>query len=127
MEDVDISNAIIGYITANNIESIVVGASTRNAIMRSYIPYPMPQISIPALSLFERSTSFPSCRKFRNPDVPTCLLKSAPEFCAVYVISKGKPMTIRSAKSPSNNALPPRQTMIPASPRQIPDQEDPVR
>jgi len=35
LEDVDVSKAIIDYIAANNIQSIVVGASTRNAIMRS--------------------------------------------------------------------------------------------
>ena len=40
------------------------------------------------------------CRKFRNADVPSTLLKSAPAFCAVYVISKGKVQIARQASQP---------------------------
>ncbi|KAJ8467083.1 hypothetical protein OPV22_029635 [Ensete ventricosum] len=72
LEDNDVSKAIIDYINANYIQNIVVGASSRNALTK----------------------------KFRNPDVPTNIGKLAPEFCAVYVISKGKPVTVRTAKGP---------------------------
>ncbi|RWW18896.1 hypothetical protein GW17_00017088 [Ensete ventricosum] len=59
----------------------------------------------------------PPCRKFMNPDVPTCLIKGAPEFCGVYVIYKGKPLTIRTAKVPAPaNTSPPKQQMTLDSP-----------
>ncbi|CAL9080754.1 unnamed protein product [Musa textilis] len=88
LEDFDVSKAIIDYITSNNIQNVVVGASSRNAL-----------------------------RKFMNPDVPTCLTKGAPEFCGVYVIYKGKPLTIRTAKVPAPaNTFPPKQQMALDSP-----------
>ncbi|KAL6285432.1 hypothetical protein ACE6H2_009822 [Prunus campanulata] len=49
--------------------------------------------------------------KFRRTDVATSLLKSVPETCAVYVISKGKIQTSRSAtgpQTPKSNAATPR-------------------
>ncbi|WCJ39474.1 protein kinase family protein [Euphorbia peplus] len=73
MHDIDVSNALIDYIVHNNIANIVVGASQRNAITR----------------------------KFKHPDIPTTLLKSAPETCAVYSISKGKVQTFRLASRPN--------------------------
>ncbi|XP_073110864.1 U-box domain-containing protein 52 isoform X1 [Elaeis guineensis] len=101
LEDVDVSKAIIEYISANHIQNIVVGASNRNALMR----------------------------RFRNPDVPSNLTKAVPEFCAVHVICKGKPITVRAAKGSSPaNAAPPRQP--PARHRlshQATDAEDSVR
>uniref|UniRef100_F6HXZ9 Protein kinase domain-containing protein n=1 Tax=Vitis vinifera TaxID=29760 RepID=F6HXZ9_VITVI len=69
LHDLDIASALVDYISNNSIGNIVVGASNRNRWHR----------------------------KFRNPDVPTCLAKSAPESCAVYVISKGKIQSVRSA------------------------------
>ncbi|XP_020088900.1 U-box domain-containing protein 35-like isoform X1 [Ananas comosus] len=95
LEDVDISKALADYITTHHIHNIVVGASNRNALTR----------------------------KFRNPDVPTCLMKSAPEYCAVYVIYKGKAITVRAAKGPAPaNGIPPRQFPVPESPHRLPDQ-----
>ncbi|XP_048443153.1 U-box domain-containing protein 35-like [Pyrus x bretschneideri] len=65
LHDIDVPSALIHYIVSNSICNIVVGASSRNAITR----------------------------KFKNSDVPTCLLKSVPETCVVYVISKGRIQT----------------------------------
>lgn len=49
-------------------------------------------------------------RKFKGPDVPTSIIKTAPEFCSVYVISKGKIISARAALRPvANTATPPRQ------------------
>ncbi|KAJ4836836.1 hypothetical protein Tsubulata_018464 [Turnera subulata] len=67
---VDIATALAEYITNNSIDSIVIGASNRN--------------------LFTR--------KFKNADVPSGLLRLAPETCAVYVISKGKVLNNRPSK-----------------------------
>ncbi|PKA63650.1 U-box domain-containing protein 52 [Apostasia shenzhenica] len=100
LEGADISKAIIDYINANHIQNIVCGTSNRSLIMK----------------------------KFRNPDVSTCLIKSAPDHCAVYAISKGKPTTVRSGKNASPaSATPPRQFGFPAIPSLLPDQEDLVR
>ncbi|XP_043721239.1 U-box domain-containing protein 35-like [Telopea speciosissima] len=85
LDEYDVSKAIIDYLNVQCIHNIVVGASTRNAITR----------------------------KFRNPYVGTCLIKSAPDFCTVYIISKGKVTSIRSASRP-----PPLNVMNSASPMQ---------
>lgn len=91
LEDNDISKALIEFITSNAISNIVVGASNRNAITR----------------------------KFRNPDVPTCLMKSAPDFCTIYVIAKGKVVTMKTANRPAP-AAPPRQLHSAGLPPQFP-------
>lgn len=91
LDDVDVSRAIVDYITRNRIKNIIVGASTKNALTR----------------------------KFRNYDVSTSITKSAPDFCSVYVISKGKVVSVRSAQRPVvNTAVPPK---LP-SPRGLPPQ-----
>ncbi|GAB4850532.1 hypothetical protein Ancab_029842 [Ancistrocladus abbreviatus] len=79
LHDLDVATALIEYINTNFIGTIVIGASNRNAITR----------------------------KFRQADVPTCLAKSAPEFCAIYVIAKGKVQSARSANRPATAAASP--------------------
>ncbi|GLU14300.1 hypothetical protein SLE2022_308770 [Rubroshorea leprosula] len=69
LHDIDIASAIVDYSIHNSIDNIVVGASSHNSFIR----------------------------KFRNADVPASLLKSAPESCAVYVVSKGKVQSSRPA------------------------------
>ncbi|XP_022715184.1 U-box domain-containing protein 52-like [Durio zibethinus] len=69
LHDIDVPSALVDYINDNNIGNIVVGASRRNVLTR----------------------------KLRNPNVPTSLLKLAPESCTVYVISKGKVQISRLA------------------------------
>ncbi|KAJ3671141.1 hypothetical protein LUZ60_008567 [Juncus effusus] len=82
LEDTDIAKALINFINTKNIENIVLGAS--------------------------RSSFFKSL-KLKTPDVPTRVMNSAPEFCAVYVISKAKLHTVRSAKNVAPaSANPPR-------------------
>lgn len=39
--------------------------------------------------------------KFKAPDVATSVSRGAPEFCNVYIISKGKIQSLRSATSSS--------------------------
>ncbi|KAH7565525.1 hypothetical protein JRO89_XS09G0222800 [Xanthoceras sorbifolium] len=73
LHDIDIPSALICYALSNCIGNIVVGASTRNTFMR----------------------------KFRNSDVPSTVLKAAPENCSVYVIaSKGKVQSSKIASQP---------------------------
>uniref|UniRef100_A0A803NY72 RING-type E3 ubiquitin transferase n=1 Tax=Cannabis sativa TaxID=3483 RepID=A0A803NY72_CANSA len=78
LHDIDVPSTIVDYIVKNDITNVVVGASNHNALIR----------------------------KFKEADVPTSLLKTAPQFCSVYVISKGKPTSVRAAtqtKTPKNN------------------------
>ncbi|XP_065850876.1 U-box domain-containing protein 52 isoform X2 [Euphorbia lathyris] len=81
IDDTDTIKALLDFISKNVIGSIVVGASTRNALTR----------------------------KFKNPDVPSSLIKSAPDFCSIYVISKGKIVSVRTAQRPAAApSLPPK-------------------
>ncbi|XP_023000000.1 U-box domain-containing protein 51-like isoform X1 [Cucurbita maxima] len=70
IHDIDVPSALIHYINKHSISNIVVGASSRNAFTRT----------------------------FKHPDVSTCLLKSTPESCSVYVISRGKVHTKKLRK-----------------------------
>ncbi|KAL0905937.1 hypothetical protein M5K25_024390 [Dendrobium thyrsiflorum] len=98
LEGADISKAIVDYINANSIQNIVVGASNRSIM-----------------------------KKLRSFDVPSSLMKSAPDFCAVYVLSKGKTTSIRAARNSTPSVIPPRQLSITASSVSLPDQEDSIR
>uniref|UniRef100_A0A0E0JKF4 RING-type E3 ubiquitin transferase n=1 Tax=Oryza punctata TaxID=4537 RepID=A0A0E0JKF4_ORYPU len=70
LEEADVSKAIIEFITANKIQSIALGASNRNAFTK----------------------------KFKNADVPSSLMKGAPDYCNIYVVAKGKSVNVRLAK-----------------------------
>ncbi|KAJ8632909.1 hypothetical protein MRB53_026245 [Persea americana] len=72
LEDSDIAKALVDFVANNGITNLVVGTSSRNAITK----------------------------KFRNHDVPSSVVKSAPDFCTVFVIAKNKVMTVRSASRP---------------------------
>ncbi|XVE70882.1 hypothetical protein DITRI_Ditri10aG0105900 [Diplodiscus trichospermus] len=98
LEDADVSKALLEYISKNLINNIVLGAATRNGLS-SYLSY----------------------RKFKN-DIPTNVTKTAPEFCSVYVISKGKLLTVRKAqRTISNTATPPKAPS--GMPPQIPQNQ----
>ncbi|XP_019054017.1 PREDICTED: U-box domain-containing protein 35-like [Nelumbo nucifera] len=77
IEDSDVAKALIEYVTNYSIENLVVGASSRNSFLR-----------------------------FRSADVPTSVSKGAPDFCTVYVISKGKISSVRSASRPAPTISP---------------------
>ncbi|KAM7255687.1 hypothetical protein ACFE04_008585 [Oxalis oulophora] len=85
LHDIDIPGALIDYANNNEIGNIVVGAASRS----------------------------PFSWRFRSSDVPSNLLKDAPETCSVFVISsKGKVQSSKAANRPrtpkaSNNM--PRQ------------------
>ncbi|KAK2644937.1 hypothetical protein Ddye_020132 [Dipteronia dyeriana] len=99
LDDNDIPKALLDYIGKNLLNNIVIGASTRNAF----------------------------ARKFKAYDVPATVMKSAPEFCSVYVISKGKIASVRTAQRPAaNTATPPRQPPagIPQLPSDLGEHDD---
>nr|CAB3473366.1 unnamed protein product [Digitaria exilis] len=74
--EADVSKAILGYITANKIQSIALGGACRNAFTK----------------------------KFKNADVPSTLMKCAPDYCNIYVVAKGKSVNVRLAKCGVPNA-----------------------
>lgn len=71
VEEDDVALAIVKQISHLSVSTLVIGASSRNAITR----------------------------RLKGVDVPTSVAKSVPNFCTVYVISKGKLTSIHSATS----------------------------
>ncbi|KAK1416586.1 hypothetical protein QVD17_32377 [Tagetes erecta] len=71
LEDTNIAKALTEYASQAAIEILVLGASSRHGFIR-----------------------------FRTSDVPSHVMKLVPDFCTVYVISKGK---ISSAKKSSKS------------------------
>ncbi|CAH8388962.1 unnamed protein product [Eruca vesicaria subsp. sativa] len=88
LHDIDIASAIVDYITNNSIANIVIGASARNTFLK----------------------------KFKSTDVPTTLLKTTPDTCGVFIVSKDKLLTSRSASRPHtpqhNPQTPSKQPLI---------------
>ncbi|KAL9661825.1 hypothetical protein QQ045_026653 [Rhodiola kirilowii] len=68
LEDPDIAKAIAEYVGLAAIEHLVVGASSRYGLFR-----------------------------FKEKDTPGAISRATPDFCNVYVISKGKVQSTRSA------------------------------
>ncbi|KAK4410489.1 U-box domain-containing protein 51 [Sesamum angolense] len=66
----DVATALCEFISANCINTIVLGASSRGAIARA----------------------------FKNTDIPTSVGRYAPDFCSVFCVSKGKALKIKCAK-----------------------------
>lgn len=65
----DVANTLSEYINRIHILNMVLGASSRGAIARA----------------------------FKNADVPSSLVKYAPDFCNVYSVSKGKVQKLKSS------------------------------
>ncbi|XVF48102.1 hypothetical protein PTKIN_Ptkin03bG0164600 [Pterospermum kingtungense] len=72
LEETDVAKALVEYVTQAAIEVLVVGAPTKTGFLR-----------------------------FKTTDIPGMVSKSAPDFCTVYVISKSKISSMRSASRPA--------------------------
>ncbi|KAK8470562.1 hypothetical protein PHAVU_004G177800 [Phaseolus vulgaris] len=88
LEDVDIAKALGESIVMNSIELLVLGAPSRGGLVR----------------------------RFRTTDIPSTVSKAAPPFCTVYIISKGKISSVKTATAPlapkpaaARNPLQPQQ------------------
>ncbi|XP_016458575.1 U-box domain-containing protein 35-like isoform X1 [Nicotiana tabacum] len=81
LEDNEVSKGLLDYINGHCVTNIVLGASSRSALGR----------------------------KYWTPDVPTIINKAAPEFCTVYVVSKGRQQSVRPAAKPLTSSAPARQ------------------
>ncbi|CAL5204875.1 unnamed protein product [Lathyrus oleraceus] len=87
----DVVKGLLDFANRNGIYSIVVGASTKNHM--------------------------PSIKKFKaNTDIPTTMIKLAPDYCSVYIISKLKIVSARSAvRSMGNQIIPTKVLPVQAS------------
>ncbi|KAH0898174.1 hypothetical protein HID58_047742 [Brassica napus] len=99
LEDIDKVRAITEYVSSSAIENLVVGAASRNGFMRRF-----------------------------KTDLPTTVSKQAPDFCNVYVISKGKIASVRNASRPapykSSKQLSEFDNQHPTTPEQAPKHHD---
>ncbi|XP_047313739.1 U-box domain-containing protein 35-like [Impatiens glandulifera] len=82
IEDIDIAKALCEYVKQNFIGMLVMGAPSKNSFV-----------------------SCPFDDRFKS-DIPTVVSKTAPEFCTVYIISKAKVASVRSATVPVPNPPP---------------------
>ncbi|XP_057739406.1 U-box domain-containing protein 35-like [Arachis stenosperma] len=73
IEDVDVAKAIVEYATQAGIEHLVLGSSSKTGLLK----------------------------RFKVSDIPGSVTKGAPDFCTVYVVSKGKIQSMRSASRPA--------------------------
>ncbi|KAK4422206.1 U-box domain-containing protein 52 [Sesamum alatum] len=89
LEGTDVHSTLLDYINTHHISNIVLGASSRS----------------------------PITRMFWTHDVPTMVNKAAPDFCSVYVISKGKTQSVRPAAQPAATSTHPRLSSPLGSPR----------
>ncbi|KAK7358469.1 hypothetical protein VNO77_00397 [Canavalia gladiata] len=97
LEDMDVPKALIEGISSYSIELLVLGAPSRSGLVR----------------------------KFRTSDVPNVVSKGAPPFCTVYIISKGKISSVRTATAPLTVKPTPRNNAIqPQQPVQSPEKMD---
>ncbi|OIV93978.1 hypothetical protein TanjilG_05681 [Lupinus angustifolius] len=96
LEDTDVTKALIESVTTYSIELLVLGAPSKSGLVR----------------------------RFRTTDIPNLVSKGAPPFCTVYIISKGKISTVKSATAPlttkatiRNNASQPQYQLAPSPER----------
>ncbi|KAM0933717.1 putative protein kinase RLK-Pelle-RLCK-IXb family [Dioscorea sansibarensis] len=88
LEDTDVAKAIAEFVAHHAIEKLVIGATSRSGFVR-----------------------------FKSTDLPANISKSVPDFCSVYVISKGKLSSTRNAIRPAPNIA---SRVAPAPPAQRP-------
>ncbi|KAK5814180.1 U-box domain-containing protein 35-like isoform X1 [Gossypium arboreum] len=84
LEETDVAKALIEYVSQAGIEILVVGASTKTGFLS----------------------------RFKATDIPAMVSKNAPDFCSVYVISKSKISSMRSASRPAPAISPLRNHLL---------------
>ncbi|KAL1547912.1 non-specific serine/threonine protein kinase [Salvia divinorum] len=72
LDDSDVAKALCEYIKNNSIETLVIGSSPKNGFVR-----------------------------FKTVDIPGNVTKMVPDYCTVYIISKGKVTSCRSPSIPT--------------------------
>ncbi|KAM7265387.1 hypothetical protein ACFE04_003070 [Oxalis oulophora] len=72
IEDTDVAKGLIEFVSQAAIDTLIIGATTKAGFLR-----------------------------FKTTDIPGSVSKGAPDFCSVYVISKGKIQSMRAASRPA--------------------------
>ncbi|XP_074581027.1 U-box domain-containing protein 52-like [Curcuma longa] len=88
VKDTDVTKAIVDFVSNCVVEKLVVGASPKGGFVRA----------------------------FRGTDLSTAIYKGVPDFCTVYIISKGKIFSLRNASRPPPTIPPPIRSQIQAQP-----------
>ncbi|CAL9164409.1 unnamed protein product, partial [Musa hybrid cultivar] len=91
LEDTDLAKAIVDFVSHAGVEKLIVGASKGGFV-----------------------------RSFRYTDVSTNICKSVPDFCTVYIISKGKISSMRNAVR-SAPVVTPLRSQILKQPSSVPE------
>ncbi|TKY74889.1 U-box domain-containing protein 35 [Spatholobus suberectus] len=90
IDDSDVMRGLLEFANRNVVHSIVVGASAKNPLS--------------SLKMF---------KAYQYQDIPTAMVKSAPDYCSVYIISKLKIVSVRSAaRSIAKSFIPPKQLPV---------------
>ncbi|KAI4316194.1 hypothetical protein L6164_024197 [Bauhinia variegata] len=89
LEDIDVCKALIEYSSQSAIEHLVLGSSPKTGLLR----------------------------RFKVADIPGTVAKGAPDFTTVYVVSKGKIQSMRSASRPAPAISPLRSQLNQANTR----------
>lgn len=117
LDDTDVARAVIEYVARTGVEVLIVGASSRGGLLRYDSLHCF--IGICRYVCYELDLEvciFLHCR-FKAKDIPGSMLKGAPDFCTVHIISKtGKISSTRAASRSAPFVHPLRhQLMQPAS------------
>ncbi|KAJ7966029.1 Protein kinase domain [Quillaja saponaria] len=91
LEDADVAKALIEYVSLTAIEHLVLGSTTKSGLLR----------------------------RFKLADIPATVAKGAPDFCNVYVITKEKIQTMRSASRPAPSFSPLRNQLLKQASRRV--------
>ncbi|XP_054799257.1 U-box domain-containing protein 34-like isoform X3 [Prosopis cineraria] len=92
VDDSDVVKGISDFANHHHINSIVIGATASwNSLARKFIGF----------------------------DLPTAIIKSAPDYTSVYVISKGKIVSARSALRPMSNIFAPSKQPLALQPNDV--------
>ncbi|KAB5513665.1 hypothetical protein DKX38_027571 [Salix brachista] len=117
LEDTDVAKALTEYVTQTLIETLIVGGSTKGGFLRM-------------LKCDDRHVKMANKLCINNPNECFCVSvesdlagsvsKGAPDFCTVYVISKGKIQSMRPASrhapsTPLHNQLLSQNGTMPAA------------
>lgn len=109
LEDPDIPKAIVSFLAEHYVDKLVIGASSRNAFMRcrdlihpqNHDTYLLLMLDQDIKVMLQLILVF-FIRTLKS-DVSTSVSKAAPDFCSVYVISKGRISSIRPASNPNKH------------------------
>lgn len=91
IDDNDVVRGLMDFVNRNVIHSIVLGASIKSPL-----------------------ASLKKFKAYQYQDIPTAMIKSAPDYCSVYIISKLKIVSARSAVRPIAKGFFPAPKQLPA-------------